>query len=146
MERRLDAGILKLERAEYEHAVSSDNHIFLVGNLQRPTSYPFVRDERVEMIVCCYRSGEDGRYHWHRDITEYEWVVEGEVGYFEVATGLTHWFQAGDFVAVPPKACVQRRVRAPARTIAVKVPSSAEKTHCAQCDRVCAYRVDPYLG
>jgi hypothetical protein len=45
--------------------------------------------------------------------------------------------------------CVQRLVRQAARTVAIKVPSSAEssaeKVHCAQCPRECGSRVAPYL-
>ena len=115
MERRLAGDVVRIGGAEYAGALPADRHVFLVGNLQQPTTYPFIRDERVEVVLVSYRAGDDGRYHWHPDVTEYELVVEGEIGYFEVASGVTHWFGAGDFVAIPAGACVKRMVRAPAR-------------------------------
>src|SRR5439155_462305 len=126
MERRLAGDVVRIGGAEYAGALPADRHVFLVGNLQQPTTYPFIRDERVEVVLVSYRAGDDGRYHWHPDVTEYELVVEGEIGYFEVASGVTHWFAAGDFVAITAGACVKRMVRAPARGVTVKVPPSRE--------------------
>jgi hypothetical protein len=40
----------------------------------KPTP-PFIRDDRVEMIVVGYQAGDDGEPHWHADVTEYELVV-----------------------------------------------------------------------
>ena len=80
MERRLAGDVVRIGGAEYAGALPADRHVFLVGNLQQPTTYPFIRDERVEVVLVSYRAGDDGRYHWHPDVTEYELVVEGEIG------------------------------------------------------------------
>jgi hypothetical protein len=146
MERAVGDRIVRIDRAEYAGALPVDKHVFLVGDLRRPTSHPFVRDARVELIVVDYVAGDDGAAHWHPDVTEYELVLEGEIGYFEVATGTTHWFAPGDLVAIPPRACVRRVVRRAARGLAVKVPSSAGKVHCDACARACAWRVAPCAG
>ncbi len=145
MERRLAGDVVRIGGAEYAGALPADRHVFLVGNLQQPTTYPFIRDERVEVVLVSYRAGDDGRYHWHPEVTEYELVVEGEIGYFEVASGVSHWFGAGDFVAIPAGACVKRLVRAPARGVTVKVPSSGTKIHCDRCSRDCRWRVAPFV-
>jgi quercetin dioxygenase-like cupin family protein len=101
MERRLTGGVARIGHAEYADALPELKHVFLVGDLRRPTPHPFIRDKRVELVIVGYEAGDEGRYHWHPDVTEYELVVEGEIGYFEVATGETHWFPAGDLVAIP---------------------------------------------
>ena len=136
--------IRRIAREEYERFTDL-RHLFLVGDLKRPNPHPFVRDERLELILCFYQAGDDGLPHWHKEITEYEVVLEGEVGDLDVATGEIHWFGPGDFRAVPPGTCVKRLVRQAARTVAIKAPSSAEKVHCAQCTRECGSRVEPYL-
>lgn len=136
--------IQHIGREEYERFADL-RHLFLVGDLQRPNPHPFVRDSRLELILCYYQPGDDGLPHWHRDVTEYEVVIEGEVGHVDVATGQTHWFGPGDFRALPPGTCVQRLVRKAARTVAIKTPSSAEKVHCAQCPRECGARLEPYV-
>jgi quercetin dioxygenase-like cupin family protein len=133
----------RIARGEYE-PFADLQHLFLVGDLKRPNPHPFVRDPRLELILCYYQPGDDGLHHWHREVTEYELVLEGEVGHFEVATGETHWFEPGDVSILPPGVCVQRRIRSAARTVAIKVPSRAEKVHCADCSRECASRVAPF--
>jgi quercetin dioxygenase-like cupin family protein len=137
-------GLVRIAREEYADALPHDRHVFLVGDLRRPTAYPFIRDERVELVLVAYGPGDDGRAHWHERVTEYELVLEGEIGYLEIATGETHWFTAGDLVAIPPGACVRRRVRGPARGVTVKVPSLAAKVHCDGCPRECAWRCEPF--
>jgi len=146
MERPVGGRVVRIARGEYAAALPEDKHVFLVGDLRRPTSYPFVRDPRVELVLVSYEPGDDGSYHWHEAVTEYELVTEGEIGYFEVATRTTHWFAAGDLVAIPPGACVKRMVRSRARGVTLKVPSVAAKIHCDRCGRECTYRVAPFGG
>ncbi len=144
MERKTTGSVQRIDRSEYE-PFAALQHLFLVGDLQRETPHPFVRDPRLELILCCYKPGDDGLPHWHREVTEYEIVIKGESEILEVATGQTHRFGAGDLIVIPPGACVKRQVHTPLRTVAIKVPSSAEKVHCAGCQRECSARLAPYL-
>ena len=134
-----------IRRDEYA-PFAGEKHLFLAGNLKRPNPHPFLRDARLEWIMCFYEQGDHGIPHWHAEVTEYEVILEGEIGYFEVATGETQWLRTGDFSAVPAGVCVRRMVRERARTVAVKVPSNAERVVCAECPRQCASRLTPYLG
>lgn len=144
MERDPHNSVGRIGKHEYVNAFAELQHVFLVGNLQRPCPHPFIRDERVEVIVCSYQPGDDGLLHWHRNITEYELVIEGEIGVFEVDSGQTHWFAAWDFIVIPAGTCVQRIVRQATKTVTVKVPSANDKVHCAGCRRECGRRVEPY--
>jgi mannose-6-phosphate isomerase-like protein (cupin superfamily) len=137
--------VLAIRREEYA-PFENQKHLFLTGDLQQPNSHPFFRDARIECILCFYQPGDNGAFHWHNELTEYETVLEGEIGYFEVATGETNWFREGDFIVIPPGVCVKRVVRERARTLAMKVPSSAERTTCSCCERECAWRISPYRG
>ncbi len=144
-ERRTGRNVEIIRREEYS-ASEDRKHLFLVGDLKLPNPHPFVRDPRLEWILCVYEPGDDGIPHWHRQVTEYEIVTEGEIGYFEAATGETNWFRAGDFSVIPAGVCVRRIVRQRARTVAVKVPSNPERVVCSGCPRECAFRLSPYLG
>lgn len=146
MERVSNSKLARINQEEYAPFSTELKHVFLVGDLQKPCPHPFIRDERVEIIFCDYLPGDHGRRHWHEIVTEYEFVVAGEVGIFEIRSGETHWFGAGDFIVVPAGECVQRLVRERTMTVAIKVPSSAEKIHCDACARLCAYRVAAYKG
>jgi hypothetical protein len=140
-ELRSSASPAAIRRTEYA-PFTSLKHLFLVGDLQRDNPHPFVRDARLEVIACFYQPGDNGRPHWHRDVTEYEMVIEGEVGHFDVVTGETHWFGPGDLRILPPGVCTRRILRVPTRTLAIKVPSSSEKVHCAECSRECESRLE----
>jgi len=144
VERQVSNRVGRIDYSEYADLLSAIKHVYLVGDLQEPTPHPFMRDDRVEFVLCCYKAGDDGEYHWHPHVTEYEIVVEGEIGYFEVATGQLHWFHGGDVCIIPAGVCVKRLVLQPARTVAVKVPSRNDKVYCAACPRECSCRVTPY--
>lgn len=136
-----------IARVEYAEVAARLKHVFLVGDLARPSEHPFVREDRLELILCFYEAGDDGLPHWHRDVTEYEVVVEGSVGYLDVPTGETRWFAAGDLSVVPAGRCVKRLVPHPARTVAIKVPSRpGDKVHCRDCQRACPVRLEAYRG
>jgi len=135
----------RIAREEYE-PFRALKHLFIVGDLQRPNPHPFVRDARLELILCFYGAGDDGVPHWHAEVTEYELVLEGEVGHRDIATGETRWSGPGDVSVIAPGECVQRLVRTATRTVAVKVPSSAEKVHCGACARECGARLASYAG
>lgn len=137
---------IKVIRRDDYSPFTDQKHLFLTGDLQRPNPHSFIRDPRLEWIFCFYEAGDDGVPHWHKDVTEYETVLEGEIGYFEAATGETNWFRTGDFSAIPAGVCVTRIVRERSRTIAVKVPSSGERVVCTGCTRECAFRISPYVG
>ena len=142
-ERQTGDRVAIIRREEYL-PFTDQEHLFLTGDLQQPNAHPFFRDTRLEWILCFYEAGDDGVAHWHPDVTEYEMVLEGEVGYFEPATGETNWFRPGDFSAIPAGVCVQRIVRERSRTVAIKVPSNAERVVCSGCTRDCASRVNSY--
>ena len=134
-----------IRRDEYS-PFENQKHLFLTGDLQLPNPHAFIRDARLEWILCFYEAGDNGVPHWHPEVTEYETVLEGEIGYFEAATGETNWFRSGDFSAIPAGVCVTRIVRERSRTVAVKVPSNGERVVCTGCPRECAWRISPYLG
>ena len=93
---------------EYRDHLAPLQHLFLVGDLQKPTP-PVFRDARLELILCTYEAGDDGLFHWHEEVTEYEIILEGRVGYQHVSDGRIEWFE--------PATCPlsRRCVRAPLR-------------------------------
>lgn len=137
-------GLVAIRHADWAGHAKMLRHVFLVGDLQRPVPHPFLRRRDVEMICCEYQAGDDGRPHWHETVDEFEFVIEGRIGYEEIATGVMWWFEAGDLIHVPKGVCVWCRVPGPARTLAIKLPSSDEKVICRNCARTCNRRQEPY--
>jgi mannose-6-phosphate isomerase-like protein (cupin superfamily) len=144
MERLAGSGLEKIAAGEYGPHFAGLQHVFLVGNLQLPCPHPFFRDPRLEIIACRYEPGDHGAWHWHPDVTEYEYVLEGSMVYQDAFTGEVQCFRTGDLRTVPAGVCVRRSVEEPCRTLAVKVPSSDRKIHCCDCTRTCTQRVEPF--
>ena len=97
MERNAQRNVNSTRAAEYGPFASELQHIFLAGDLSRPWPHPFFRDARPEILVCDYEPGDHGCFHWHAEITEYEFVLEGSIAYLEAATGERPTFRVGDF-------------------------------------------------
>lgn len=137
----------RIAAADYERHLAALKHLFLVGDLRKPVSHPFIHDERVEIVLCAYEAGDDGAFHWHKDVTEYELILEGRICYLDAATGQRNSYGPGDLSIVPATWCVKREVPEPARTLAVKVPARPfDKVHCADCPRPdCLSRQSPRL-
>jgi len=130
-----------IQLSDYKPHIEALKHIFLVGNLPRRPSYPFVNDPRLEIILCHYQAGDDGEYHWHRDITEYDLIIEGKIGYKNMEDGKTKWYEPGDLCVIEPGICVKRLVEKPSRSVTVKVPSLADdKIICDTCQRSCRFK------
>lgn len=128
------------------YAGSGVRHAHLVGDLRRPAPHPFFRDEQVELIATCYQAGDDGIFHWHRHVTEYEMLLEGRIGYLDATSGAITWMAPGDLHRVVQGRCVRRLVPMSSRTLAVKAPSVGDdKVHCPDCDRPCPRRTLPFL-
>jgi hypothetical protein len=146
MERIPMQGVNVISSGEYTQHFASAKHLFLAGDLGLPNPHPFFRDARLEIIACKYEPGDDGLFHWHASVTEYEFVLEGSISYVEADTGILHSLEAGDLTLIPPGVCVRRQVDQSSRLLAIKVPSSAGKIHCPQCKRTCASRQQPFEG
>jgi mannose-6-phosphate isomerase-like protein (cupin superfamily) len=144
MERIPTDGLNAIGSAEYKRHFAALPHIFLAGNLLRSCPHPFFRDGRLEIVACQYETGDHGEFHWHPEVTEYEYVVEGSVTYVAAETGDIRRFRSGDLAMVQPGTCVRRLIEEPCRTLAVKVPSNNVKVHCRQCSRKCMRRVEPF--
>jgi mannose-6-phosphate isomerase-like protein (cupin superfamily) len=144
MERVPTDGLNGIGWAEYQRHFEALPHIFLAGNLGRSCPHPFFRDGRLEIVACKYEAGDHGEFHWHPDVTEYEYVLEGSVTYVAAETGEIRRFRSGDLSMVPAGVCVQRLIEEPCRTLAIKVPSNNVKVECRQCSQQCMRRVEPF--
>jgi quercetin dioxygenase-like cupin family protein len=132
--------------ADWRQYAGAFQHLFLVGDLQRPVPHPFLRRKDVEIILCHYEPGDHGAPHWHEAVDEIEIVLEGRMEYREMDSGRVLCFGPGDLLNVRHGTCVERVVRTVARTLTVKLPSKSDKIHCRECPRPCAFRREPRLA
>jgi hypothetical protein len=146
IEKNNPRGIQHIAAGDYlPFADSTDSkHVFLAGDLQRPTPNPFFRESALEVVRTFYEPGDGGLPHWHEHATEYEMVLSGRIGYQEAGTTQVQWFEPGDFLRVPPGICVTRKIEVQTRTLAVKTPSGYDKVYCDACPRDCSTRIAPF--
>lgn len=123
--------MIKIPKKEYENLELK--HIFLAGELQRKVPHRFIKDNRLEFILCRYNEGDHGEYHRHPYIDEYEIVIDGKMGYKSAFTGEYLQFEKGDFIHIPAGLCVRRIVIRKSQTLTIKVPSRDDKITCNIC-------------
>jgi mannose-6-phosphate isomerase-like protein (cupin superfamily) len=141
MEKTVSGNVVRIGREEYQDSLAGMRHLFLVGDLKRPTPAPFIRDQHLEMVYCEYQAGDVEAFHWHSVVTEYEFVIEGKLSIIEVDSSQEHILSTGDMFAIPPNACVCRAFLQPTRTMTIKVPSCSDKINCPLCERDCSFRM-----
>jgi hypothetical protein len=141
------ARVGRIDGESYRPLAADLRHVFLTGDLRQQSCHPFFRDSRVEFIYCQYRPGDNGAFHWHSDITEYQIVVSGRFGFREAQGGEISWFGPGDVSMTPAGVCVERLIEEPTVTVALKVPSiPGDKVFCRHCGRECSFRRQDFEG
>ena len=122
--------ISKIDYMSYVNEFKNNSHVFLVGDLKKSINHDYIKDTRIEFILCRYEKGDHGEPHWHPETDEYEIITSGKIGYQDCMSGNITWYQKGDFSYIPAKKCVKRLVYTKSETIAVKVPSDDKKYIC----------------
>ena len=133
-------------RKEFDPKIWSDLRArlhYLPGRFDDDSAFKRLHAE-VARLDAQYQAGHHGQFHWHPEVTEFEYLLEGSLAYREADTGNITVFQAGDLATVPAGVCVERIIQQPCRTLAIKVPSNDVKIHCRDCARMCTQRVEPF--
>jgi len=138
-------GISSISAASWNHSIEILKHTFLVRNLKKSVPHPFLRRNDLELIICSYVAGDHGEPHWHLEVDEFEFVIDGAVIYEESQTGEIHHFIKNDLIHIPMGVCVKRIVTSTCKTLTVKIPSKLDKVICSACSRICTKRISPFL-
>ena len=108
--------IIKIENESLRSALKTATRQYLVGNLARPQTLTFLRDERLEVGVSCYPHHMTEPAHVHATATEYQYMLSGWTEYMDVSTGETYEFRKGDFYAILPGTPYAQREKAGTET------------------------------
>lgn len=133
--------LLHVTSAEITAYTEAFKHLYLVGNLQKPVPHPYVVDQRLEFVLCNYESGDQGIRHWHRELTEYTFVIQGRLSYMDIVSEQVYDLESGDFFVIPAGQCMSLTIDRPTTALTIKVPSILDKVYCTQCSRVCKARL-----
>ena len=132
----------QIQASDYLPFLDALKHVYVVGDLQQPVPHPFIRDDRLELVIVAYPAGTVHQRHWHAELTEYMVVIAGELRAVMIPSGEELIIQAGDMLHVPPETCLQLTTIDDANLMVVKVPSVNDKITCNRCQRDCEWRLD----
>lgn len=119
--------IVKIESKEIAKALEETSRQYFVGNLARPQTLPFIRDDRLEMGISRYKDYAYEKAHRHELATEYQYVIRGWTQYIDVDTKTTYEFRMGDFYVIMPGTLYAQRIKAGTEILFIKTPSINDK-------------------
>lgn len=112
---------------ETERALDGVSRQYFVGDLKRPQTMRFRRDDRLEVGLTSYESPTSEAPHHHAGALELQYVLSGMTEYLDLDSGEVHRFITGDFFAIDTPTRYAQRSRAGTRIFFVKVPSVNDK-------------------
>ena len=119
--------IIKIPNAVIVDALRTTTRQYFVGNLSKPQTISFIRDERLEVGISSYPNHQSEPTHIHMVATEYQYMISGWTEYMDVDTGSIYEFKKGDFYAITPNTAYAQRVKAGTSILFIKVPSINDK-------------------
>lgn len=119
--------IIKIDNAEILNALKNTTRQYFVGDLSRPQTISFIKDDRLEIGISSYPEYFSEQPHIHGVATEYQYMINGWTEYMNLETGTIHVFKKGDFYAIEPKTSYSQKVKAGTDILFIKVPSINDK-------------------
>ena len=119
--------IVTIHNADMLDALKNTTRQYYVGNLSRPQTVSYIRDERLEIGISSYPVHQSEPTHVHKVATEYQYMITGWTEYMDVETGEVFEFKKGDFYAIMPGTSYAQRVKAGTNILFIKVPSVNDK-------------------
>lgn len=95
--------INKIDNAEILDALKDTTRQYFVGNLSKPQTITFFKDDRLEIGISSYPEYLSEKPHVHNTATEYQYMISGWTEYMNLETEKIHVFRKGDFYALSPK-------------------------------------------
>lgn len=134
---REDIRIIK--GSDIDSVLRKKDREYLVGNLTRPQDLQHIVDEDVEIGISDYEKSNVDQPHFHPCISEYQYILKGEIVVFDLENMESYELSAGDFYAVPKG---NRRIqlsKANSRILFVKNTSMDDKQVVTVSDEVHAW-------
>jgi len=124
---------------EINEVLSGSDREYLVGNLSRPQNLQHIFDADVEIGISDYEETNLDKPHFHPCLSEYQYILKGEIVVFDLEHKKSYQLKEGDFYAVPKG---NRRIqlsKANSRILFVKNKSMDDKQVVTVSDEVHAW-------
>ncbi len=121
------SGFEKIDGAEIEKYSAIHESNYLCGDLKLPQELAHLHDENVEIGLCYYKDFSAKKAHYHTEVTEYQYVLCGEVKYLDIANNTEHTYRKGDFYIIRPNTHYIEKVSPDSKVFFIKSPGKNDK-------------------
>src|SRR5690625_6065016 len=97
----MEKNISVIKGSEINEALSQSDREYLVGNLARPQNLQHIFDKDVEIGISDYEETSLDQPHFHPCISEYQYILKGEVVVFDLDNMEAFQLNEVDFYVVP---------------------------------------------
>lgn len=116
-----------IDSQEIEASLKKSDREYLVGNLAKEQNLNHVFDEDVEIGISDYQKDTLEEPHCHPIISEYQYILSGEIILFDLDNKKSYPLSKGDFYAVPKDVRHVQVSKANSRILFVKNKSINDK-------------------
>jgi len=127
---------IKIENREIMQSLKGVTRQYLVGNLKRPQTLPFIKTEELEIGISSYPEYTTEVPHKHTEATEYQYVLSGWTKYLDVDSMEEVEFKKGDFYAIETGTSYAQKCKAGTNILFIKIPSINDKVRIPTSDEV----------
>lgn len=118
---------VKIEKADIENVLEGVTRQYLAGNLSRPQTLNFIKDEKLEIGITDYSEYTTEPVHYHTTAVEYQYMLSGWTKYMDIETGEEYEFKKGDFYYIETNTVYAQKSKNGTRILFVKSPSVNDK-------------------
>ena len=109
-----------LRNEQINESLNDSTKQYLLGDLKRPQVLENIFDDTLGIGMLKSKENEVNKAHYHEEIFEYEYVVEGEIALLHLDTMDSVTLKKGDFIVIPPNVKSVQKMKANSQVIFVK--------------------------
>ncbi|EMR05530.1 hypothetical protein C772_02502 [Bhargavaea cecembensis DSE10] len=121
------SGIRRISKQKIDSVLQKNERQYLVGNLKTPQVLQHIHDENVEVGLSYYKQFTADKPHIHREVTEYQMILEGYSEILNLITNKVTKLNAGDFYIVEKETPYAQKSAANTKILFFKHPSVNDK-------------------
>lgn len=108
-------------------ALNKMHRQYLTGKLNLPQIIKQVIDENIEVGISAYKEYAHELPHYHDEVSEYQYMLDGMTEYLDLDTKEVHRFVKGDFYVIRPFTKYAQRIKQGTEILFFKYPGKNDK-------------------
>ena len=121
------SNIKKISKETLDEVLQYNERQYLVGNLKVPQMLQHIHDNNVEVGISHYKQFTADKPHIHREVTEYQMILQGYSEIKNLLTGEVMELNEGDFYIVQKETPYAQKSATNTKILFFKYPSINDK-------------------